>query len=231
YSKGGIETEGSHPRLFRQKQKGLYSLYLHPIGGQLKLEDFKLLLDELENIEDAEVRLAMTEGLYIRNLNGSEAERLLKLTEGLGGETRLEQSVACIGVPTCQIGVLNGQSTLREIVDFFREKGFTKDILPRVFISGCPNSCGVHEIGSLGFCGKMKKVDGTLRNVFELHINGNLGIGRTRLGEYHGDILQDKVPEFLYELAKLVDAAGMEFYQWLAGNDEATKALIEKYNV
>ncbi|MDP4089633.1 MAG: nitrite/sulfite reductase, partial [Bacillota bacterium] len=39
YSKGGIETEGSHPRLFRQKQKGLYSLYLHPIGGQLKLED------------------------------------------------------------------------------------------------------------------------------------------------------------------------------------------------
>ncbi|MDP4143336.1 MAG: nitrite/sulfite reductase [Bacillota bacterium] len=230
-NKAGVETKVSHPRLFAQKQKGLYSVYLHPMGGQLKIEDFKLLLDEIENIEDVEIRLSMSEGLYIRNLNGTEAENLLKITEGMGGNTRLEQSTACIGVPTCQIGVLESQETLNKVIEYFREKNFTKDVLPKLHISGCPNSCGVHEIGSIGFCGKVKRVNDATANVFEVHIGGNLGIGKTRLGDYYGDILQEKVPEFLYELANVVDSSNIEFYAWLENSQEEMKVLFEKHKV
>ncbi|MBC2580222.1 nitrite/sulfite reductase [Clostridium sp. DJ247] len=231
YNKEGIKTASKNTRLFAQKQDGLYSVYLHPVGGQLKLETLEMLLNEFKNIEDVEVRLAMTEGMYIRNLNGKEAEKILELTAGVGGETKLEQSVACIGVPTCQVGVLDGQSTLRETIKFFREKNFTSDVLPSIYISGCPNSCGVHEIGKIGFSGKMKKVNDASAQVFELHVGGDLGIEKTKLGTHYADILQAQVPEFLYELAQLVEKSSIEFDTWMNENQGAFKELVDRYAV
>ena len=230
-NKMGIKTVVKNPRLFSQKQKGLYSVYFHPIGGNLNLDTMKLILDELDKTINGEIRLTMNEGLYIRNLDGREAKSWLKLTKKLGGETRLEQSVSCIGVPTCQIGVLNSQGTLEEIIKLFRDNNFTKDVLPRVRISGCPNSCSVHEIGEIGLTGKMKKVEGQSRNVFELHMDGSHEVGKARLGINYGDLLQEKVPEFLYELAQLIDSSNETFYKWLETSEEEFKELVEKYIV
>lgn len=231
YKKEGIVTQIENNRLFKQKQKGLYSVYVHPIGGQLSIKDFRILLDELKNIEDSEIRLAMTEGFYIINLNGKEAGKMLEVTKNMGGSTKLEQSVACIGVPTCQIGVLNSQGTLKEIIKLFKEKGMIKDILPRVHISGCPNSCGTHEIGEIGLMGKMKKVDGQSQNVFELHMDGSAEAENARIGKYFGDLLQEKVPEFLYELAELINKDNAEFYKWINENEVKFKELINKFSV
>ena len=103
--------------------------------------------------------------------------------------------------------------------------------MPRVRFSGCPNSCGMHEIGDIGFAGKKKKVGDVLSNVFELHFGGKLGIGETRLGDYYGDILQDKVPEFLIKVAKAVEAKNSTFEEWIKDNSEEFKAIVEEYNV
>lgn len=230
-TKAGVETNLKNNRLIAQKQKGLYSVYFHPVGGQLEMSTFKMLLDEIENIENVDIRLTMEESLYIRNLNGQEAERLIKLTEGLGGETRLEQSVACIGTPVCQIGVLDGQSTLKEVIDLFRTENIKEDILPRVHISGCPNSCGVHEVGSIGFCGKMKRVEGVSRNAFELHINGGVGVGKAKLGGQYGDILQERVPEFLLEMAQILKEKDLEFISFVEKYEDEFKAIVNKYLV
>ena len=231
YSKEGIETTVNHRRLFPQKQKGLYSVYFHPFGGQLTLDTFKLILNEIESIEDAEVRLDMSEGMYLRNLNGKEAERLLKVTEGLGGEFTIEQSTACIGVPTCQIGVGESQKLLMDIIELFKQKKFTKNILPKVHISGCPNSCGVHEVGQIGFCGKMKKVGDVSKPVFELHLDGYMGVDKTKLGKHFGDMLQEDIPVFLYELAKTIEESNLDFSTWIEANVEQLETLIKKYSV
>lgn len=231
YTKPGIETNVNHPRLFSQKQPGLYSVYIHPVGGLLFLEDLKLLLDETETIEDLEIRLSLTEGVYVRNLNGKEAEKLLKATEHIGGNTKLEYSVSCIGVPICQMGVLETQKTLRDIIDYFNKNNLKKDILPEVHLSGCPNSCGVHEIGKIGLCGKMKRIDDKLQNVFELHLNGDLGIDKTKLSEYNGDILQEKVPEFLYELAVKIDKSGENFSEYIVNHKKSVDEILNNYVV
>lgn len=230
-SKAGIVTELKHPRLFSQKQKGLYSVYFHPIGGKLTLNTMRLILKELDKTRNSEIRLTMTEGLYIRNLDGREAEEWLKLTDKLGGETKLEQSVSCIGVPICQIGVLNSQSTLEEIIKIFRDNNFTKDVLPRVRISGCPNSCSVHEIGEIGLTGKLKRINGESQNIFELHVNGAHEVGKARLGKNYGDLPQEKIPVFLYELARLMEGSNETFSQWLDNSEEKFKELVGKYKV
>ncbi len=231
YDKVGIETPINSSRLFSQKQKGLYSVYVHPTGGKLKIEHLELIMDKTKAMHDVEIRLAMSEGMYIRNLNGKEAEVILELTDGMGGNTSLECSVACIGVPTCQMGILESQRTLREILSYFKENNLTKDILPRVHISGCTNSCSVHEIGIIGFCGKKKKVQDELMNVFELHFGGDLGIGKTKLSKNYGDVLQKEVPKFLFELASAVDNSNKEFTSWTEQNVDEFNEIISRYIV
>lgn len=227
--KEGIETKIKSKRLIEQKQKGLYSVYFHPIGGQFELKDLKQILDTIEEIENVELRLTMTEGIYFRNLNGKEAEKLLKLTEGRGGETHLEQSVSCIGVPICQMGLLNSQKVLRDVIDYFREKGMTKDILPRVHISGCMNSCGIHQACLLGLTGRKKRVDGELSDVYELHVNGSFEDGNARLGKIYGEIPEAEIPKFFYELALLIEPKNINFHDYLEKYEKEFDELVGKF--
>lgn len=229
YHKTGSKTDMKSRRLYEQKQEGLYSVYVHPVGGQLALHDLRLILDEVKTVPEAEIRLAMSEGLFIRNLNGQEAERFLDITKHIGGETRLERSVACIGVPTCQIGILDSQETLKEVIAYFKEKNFTEDVLPQIHISGCPNSCSAHEIGEIGFCGKKMKVQGETKDAFELHLGGKLGMGKTKLADYCGDILRESLPEFLYEIGLELSKTGKDFYDWTEENRPQLEEILNHY--
>lgn len=228
-NKEGIEIDDDNPRLFKQKQPGLYSVYIHPIGGQLSLKDLKRILYVLDAVEELEIRLTMTEGMYIRNLTGKEARILLEITDDIGGKTHLEESVACIGVPTCQMGLLESQKMLNMIIDYFRERGYDKDVLPRIHISGCGNSCGIHQACMIGLTGRKKKIDGVLEDVFEFHINGSFEDGNARLGKVYGTIPVNDIPEFLYELALLVERKNINFQDYLDQYEDEFNSLIEKY--
>ena len=220
-----------HPRVVSQKQSGLYSVYLQPVGGQLELTDFEKLISFVESVEGVEVRLAMEEGMYFRNLTAKEAKQFLQLTDEMSGNTRLEQSISCIGVPTCQVGLCHSQSTLREILQYFKDRNYNKDILPRVFLSGCHNSCGVHQIGSIGFTGKKKKVDGTLAECFTFSVGGKISADETILGHSYGEMLATKIPEFLYELAQAIENSNLDFEDYRVKEEAAFHALVEKYLV
>lgn len=231
YNKSGNKIDHTHSRLIEQKQEGLYTVYFHPIGGILKLDTLKEIIDCIEKIEDVEIRLSMSEGLYIRNLSGDEAKILLELTEGKGGETSLEQSSACIGVPTCQIGIAESQLLLRDIIEYFNEREFNKDILPALHISGCNNSCGTHQIGALGFAGKKKKINDVSEECFQLHMDGRKGIDGVELGKVVGDIRRQDIPKFLYELAIDVDKLGITYEEYVKNSDNNLEAIINTYMV
>ena len=231
YDKQGIEVEIDNPRLIKQKQDGLYSVYLHPIGGQWRTDDVKKVLDLLSKFDDVEIRLAMSEGIYFRNLNGNEAKELLELTEDMGAKTKFEQSVSCIGIPTCQIGLCNSQATLNSVLDYFKENNSRLDILPKIHFSGCANSCGVHQISSIGFTGKKKRVGDKVDECFTLYVDGDYGIGKTKLGTPIGDIPAVKIPEFLLKLSNVVEESNLNFEEYINREKEDFKVLFNKYAV
>ncbi|MGN0145089.1 MAG: nitrite/sulfite reductase, partial [Clostridium sp.] len=210
YTKEGIKTDVQNNRLVEQKQEGLYSVYFHPVGGQAYLKDLKNIFNLIKDMNDIELRLTMTEGIYIRNLNGKEAEEILRVTEGCGGETRLTQSVSCIGSPVCQIGLGSSQTMLGEIIKFFEEKEYSKDVLPSIHISGCGNSCAFHQGSLIGLTGKKKKFNDVYEDGFELHINGTFGEGNTKLAKVYGVLLAREIPQFMYELALNIEAKNVE---------------------
>ena len=230
-NKSGIVTEFKDLRLVEQKQEGLYSVYFHPFGGKLKLTDLNEILKAIEDMEDVDFRFTMTEGFYIRNLNGKEAERMVELTQGRGGEIKVMQSVSCIGVPICQMGLANSQGLLTSILDKLSSENVDKDLLPMLHISGCQNSCGVHEIGSIGLAGKSKRVNDAPRKCFELNVNGSYEVSDTKLAEIYGDIVDEEVPNFVYDLYKVLEKADLKFEDWYKDNKEQFKAVASKYLV
>lgn len=230
-NKKGKTVEINSNRIFEQKQCGLYSVYVHPIGGQLSIDDLNKLISLLKNYEDIDIRLAMTEGIYIRNLNGEEAISVLDATENMTGVTKLEHSIACVGAPICQIGLGNSQQLLRNIIEYFNKMGMKEDILPRINISGCGNSCGIHQVSSIGFTGKRKKVNGENRECFTVFIDGSYAVDRTRLGTQYGEMLKEDIPEFLYEIAQNIKEYNISFDEFAQCKKNEMEKIISKYVV
>ena len=230
YLKEGEKTNIQDSRLVEQKQEGLYSVYFHPVGGHAYVNDLKEILYVIEQMEDVELRLTPTGGIYIRNLKGKEAECVLKATEGRGGETRLTQSISCMGSPICQMGIGASQVMLKEILEYFKGKNYSKDILPRIHISGCGNSCALQQGALMGLTGKKKKVNDVYEDGFELYINGIFGEENTKMTKIYGVLLVDVIPQFMYELALNIEARGICFEEYIREFDDEIIKLIEKFN-
>ena len=84
------------PWVIEQKQKGLYSVLYHPVGGSPKPSFFREIYNVIRDMEQVELRLTPGGAVYIINCDGREAAGVLKVTEG-GAETAFEASAACIG--------------------------------------------------------------------------------------------------------------------------------------
>ena len=101
--------------------------------------------------------------------------------------------------------------------------------LPQIHISGCPSSCGTHQIGAIGFRGASKKVDGKVRAAYMLCVNGNEKQGQEVLGEELGAITEEEIPVFLVKLGKAVADSGLDFEAWRAQNPDGIKKIAEEY--
>ena len=109
--KSGDGTTISGNRIIAQKQNGLYAVRYHPVGGVPRPEKFAELYAAVEPMEDVELRIGPDEEIYIINLTGKEAEKILELTSD-SARNLFETSVACIGSTVCQIGLRDSQGAL-----------------------------------------------------------------------------------------------------------------------
>ncbi|TCK92483.1 sulfite reductase (ferredoxin) [Natranaerovirga hydrolytica] len=187
-----------------QKQKGLYALYIHPENGNITTENVDKFLNFIDNLDyDTTIRLTNTQGLYIRDLKKEDAKKLYELTKDFSSPYSIDHSVACAGAATCKLGLCLSQNFLSAIIKRFENaEDSIKSLLPQIFISGCPNSCGQHQKGKIGFAGKAKRTDKGLVPMYSVFLNGHVG-ENPKLGQSAGDIPAKKIPDFLYELGIL----------------------------
>lgn len=228
--KQGDGTTVCHNRAMEQKQSGLYSVAWHPFGGQPTPESICELYELIKDMDSVELRLAPDETAYIINLTGAEAEKVIEATKG-GGENEFEMSVSCIGASICQIGLRDSQALLNACIEKVREEQIPSGALPQIHISGCPSSCGTHQTGALGFRGAAKMIDKKPHSAYALFVNGNERQGRERMGEELGVILEEQIPDFLVELGKAVAESGSDYYTWNSKDENAVKAIADKYIV
>ncbi len=228
WTKTGDGSVAEGRNVVSQKQPGLYAVKYHPIGGTPDISMFGRLYEVIAPMEEAEVRLTPDEGLYVINLTGNEAKKVLEcLSDGAANE--FEESVACIGASICQVGVRDSQALLQSAVKAVREAGIKEGALPQIHISGCPSSCGTHQIGAIGFHGGVKMIDKVPHPAFTLHLNGCDRQGVERMGVQKGAMLQENIPLFLVELGKTVQDSGMDYAHWVKDHGDVLEEIAGKY--
>lgn len=216
--------------LIPQKQKGLYTVVLHPLCGLMPTETLYDILGFLEGCEGADIRLSMSENMYIRNLKLSKAQELLTLTKEVRQVLPVQMSVSCIGVPTCQVGIEQSQALCKASLKNLKNKEIPSAYLPAIHISGCNNSCARHQVNELGFAGGKKRVGDAVADVFELYAGGRAG-KNTMFGKSYGFLKLEEIPDFITELAIKLNESKLSLPDFLASYQREFEQLVNSYLV
>lgn len=224
FTKKGDGSTVSDPRIVEQKQDGLYAVAWHPIGGMPAVEDLCAVSDAISAMDQVEMRIAPYETVYIINLTGTEAKKMLELTQNTA-KTVFETSVSCIGASTCQVGVRDSQALLHACVQAVREAEIPDGALPQIHISGCPSSCGTHQTGEMGFRGAIKNK----QSAFMFYLSGCDRQGEEKMGAELGTILETEISKFLVELGQTIAASGKDYYAWKAENPDGVQNIAAPY--
>ena len=78
--KQGDGSKVSGKRVIDQKQEGLYAVSYHPFGGCPKPEKLGEIYDVIKDMDEVEARISPDETMYIINLTGDEAKKVLDKT-------------------------------------------------------------------------------------------------------------------------------------------------------
>ena len=221
-----FHTDSSN--LIAQKQPGFYTAVIHPQCGQLPVKALEEIISFLMD-KQQDIRLSMTESMYIRNLSREEGEDLLARMGEINQVTRIGMSVSCVGVPTCQIGVLESQTLLKEINRALVENNINTDYLPSVSISGCFNSCSRHQVSEIGFAGCKKRISDAPAEAFELHVGGTVEKDDTHMGNCMGALRKEDIPDFMVKLSQALDTKEMYFMEYLKEYQEEFEDLAKPY--
>lgn len=227
-SKKGTNIPVCDKRVFPQKQEGLYAVFYQPIGGNLTPARAALLYQLIEPMKDVEIRLTPEEGLYVVNCNAEEAQKILEATAD-GAQNLFETSVACIGASVCQVGIGDSPALLSACIEAVRKENFADGVLPKIHISGCPSSCGTHQIGAIGFRGGLKQTPDGPKPAFAVFEGGCPLQGQEIISDMGKTITADIIPSFLVELGKMISAENTTYDRWITLYHDKFAELVEKY--
>jgi sulfite reductase (ferredoxin) len=134
----------------------------------------------------------------------------------------LRQLVACAGASTCRLGIGLSRGLAKAVRKELTASPLNLDRLGdfSIHISGCPNSCGRHPVGNLGFSGAARRVGENLVPFYAVQLGGRLAEGRSRFGANVGAVPAKNAPAFIRELLAAWQASpdAGDFHQFVDNN-------------
>jgi len=204
-----------------EKADGLFTVRLVLNLGDIPADDLIKVGQIAENFGQGLVRTTQLQDLLVTGVPRENLENVKSALDSLGinviGNNK-PKVVACTGAATCKLGLCLS----RGLADAISEKLGKNDIQQSentIKISGCPNSCGHHYIGSIGFQGKAKRVNGRLMPCYDILAGARTVEGNARLAERIGTIPARKIPDLLTEAFE-TDAIGKQ----------QLKTLVQRYS-
>jgi len=211
----------------RQRQAG----YCH-VTARLPLGDFtagqmRVLSDLADAYGDGTVRLTPEQNVVFRWVRQESVEPMYQRLEaaGLGDPDarRLSDVVSCPGAESCRLAVTQSRGLGRLLTEHLSAHPELVDLVPSgdIKISGCPNGCGQHHIGSIGFQGSIRKVASRAVPQYFVLVGG----GCTDEGTAHFGTVVSKVPA--HRLTDAVDRL-LDLYRAQRNGDENLGAFFRR---
>jgi sulfite reductase (NADPH) hemoprotein beta-component len=188
----------------RQRQAGYCHVNVRLLLGDFTAGQMRVLADLADAYADGTMRLTIEQNVLFRWVKTESLEPLYQrlAAAGLSSPDALSLSdvVSCPGAESCRLAVTQSRGLGRVLTEYFGARPEMVDLVPSggIRISGCPNGCGQHHIGSLGFQGSVRKVGGKAVPQYFVLVGG----GVTDAGAHFGKVVA-KVPA-----RRIVEAAG-----------------------
>ncbi len=174
---------------YKQKQDGYYSVSITLEAGDVTASQLRVLADICREFSaEGYARTGFVQDIFIRYVQESDLpkfySRLLEVGLANPGSLTMAHPIGCSGTTSCNLALTNSHRLAKEIQRKFIELKLDEDEDLRdatIKISGCPNSCGQHEIATIGFYGGGGRNGKEMYPVYHLSIGGRSD-GDTMLG-------------------------------------------------
>ncbi len=235
------DQETDHMGIHEQSQKGFYWVGLTFPGGRLRdgiLASVGQIAKKFCAPGQDFVRLTNKQNLIIPNVPQANLAAMKAEMDRLGlvyeSSNFRKGCVSCTGIEFCNLAVAETKNRMIELVGQLEAtSGWYKDKI-RVHFSGCPSSCGQHQIADIGFRGARTKVNGHMVDAYDLFVGGRLGQNRRFNHLLKGKILATDVHLAIdgllkaYEAGKQGDEIFSEFLE-RTSKEDLISALPERY--
>lgn len=176
-----------------KQHDGRFAVVGNPPLGLLSSEQLEGLAAIGRDVGIRQLRVTRDQNVVLPDVPGDRLDEVAQRLRAINIDVPASASesadvVSCPGTTTCRIGITNSQGFGRQVWADAKDDPTAKGISVRV--SGCQNSCGLHEIADFGFQGLAKKIDGVPAPHYQIHIGGD---GRTGVQDgvvgLHGPII------------------------------------------
>ena len=176
------DPESDHLGSQPQKQTGLYYVGVSFAGGRARAHQLKKIAELAKRFcAPGQDLLSNTnkQNLIILNVPEVNVETLKKEIEAMGlvwNPSNFRQGcVSCTGIEFCNLAIAETKNRMIELVSQLEKQCAFYDEKIRIHFSGCPSSCGQHQIADIGFRGGMTKVNGVSAECFDMFLGGKVG--------------------------------------------------------
>ena len=207
------DQEADHLGIHAQKQSGLYWVGVSFAGGRVRNGQLGRVGELAQKYcapgSDA-IRLTNKQNLLIINVLEENLPALKAELDAAGlvynpSNFRLG-CVSCIGIEFCNLAVTETKNRMVKLVEQLEaQSGWYKNKI-RIHFSGCPSSCGQHQIADIGFRGAKTRVGEEMVDAFDCYIGGRLGYNRRFNELLKGKVLAKDIHLFIDRLLHVYDS-------------------------
>ncbi len=202
------DPESDHLGVHEQKQAGLWYVGICFAGGRVRGSDLRKLADLSKRYaQSSSDRVTTTnkQNLILLNIPETKLAALQAELTAEGFEwkpTNFRRGcVSCTGIEFCNLALAETKNRMATLVEQLEAECSDYSDKIRIHFSGCPSSCGQHQIADIGFRGGQTRVDGVMTECFDMFIGGKLG-DQARFNQLvKGKILS---PEIHHTVGKLL---------------------------
>lgn len=170
-----------HTNVVPQKQENYFTIFITLGAGDItssQLRSLALLIRKFSS--ESIARNTPQQNFAIRYIYNNDLPAVYKKLMAIGlanpGALTITSAVGCSGTTSCNLAITNSHRLAKEVQRTLLELGFDVDNDLRnstIKISGCPNSCGQHEIATIGFFGGAARIQNSMAPVYTMLFGGN----------------------------------------------------------
>ena len=159
-----------------QKQSGYAIVTIMTPQGNLTGDQMRGLAALSEQAGEGSLRVTMAQNLVLAYVPVGALQRVYGALNKLGlnkdRADEISDVVTCPGAYSCNLALTKSMGLGDALAQTVRkyDDPAVRDL--EIRISGCPNSCGQHWIGDLGFYGNSRKIDGKELPYYQLLLGG-----------------------------------------------------------